>query len=475
MHEKISKIFAFAVFLLTLPLFAEENSTLPKDSIELLAQKNDSKLSHYIALPLKYTVQPVIGALLYPTVPVVNYVFEEKVIDRTIDLFSLDSKGNFLVFPTTNVLLQQSSFFGLFLLYRDAFGLEGSRWVVNYKHMLNLDWVLKTDYGISDYLGTPLYGKFGYRHSQVKLLSNYSPIVHPYERHQRDVVEYYRSDSSYSLYHRLTYPLNTQQSLGVEFKWNQYLFDEVNENVQLDLTDPVVRDLYDRKLYENYRQLSYSIQWSRDSRESHFASTFGSLHNIKLEYSDVQNSEGFFSISGFSNTYWLLGNKRFQFSREEDRQAKRELRKFSFQKAIDFLRPEQLSEFLSERKVIVSYFTFRQVFAAGRDKVPLSGLNYLGWSTPLRGYSSNRIASEGYASWSLEYRWPVIDKLDGLVFNEYALPFKNPNRIFADQIRNSWGFGLRIRKPNFFFLRLQAGFHGLNGYALTASISPTYP
>ena len=476
MHRKISNICLIFLFFGQFLAFGAENKDIEsKDSVKVVESEDQSILRKAIALPLRYTVQPVIEGLLYPTVPVVDYVFKEKVIDRAIDLFSLDKENKMMLFPTSNFLLAQGSFFGIYFLWKDAFFVPQNRWVVNYKYLINQDWRLKTDYSIRNLNNTDFSWKMGYRHKQYKNVFYTSPIEKSYDTHQDEFVEFYRSDSTYNGYGELSFALNSTQSIIVRQNIHQYNFKTPDAAKLIDGSSSTVSKLYGRKLYENYKQYLTELSWVNNTRESNYQSTYGVYRGLKLQLAQVEGGGDWIGFSGFLESFWLLGNKRYQLSREEDRQNKREYRRFSLKKAFNFLNPDQLTQFLSERKVIVSYLQFRQIKGLGDDRPPLTALNSSGWSTPLRGYSNNQLFSEGMLAWSLEYRWPIIQKLDGLFFNEYALPFENFESVNGDQIRNSWGFGFRVTKPNMFFLRMQIGFHGLNGYALTASISPTFP
>jgi hypothetical protein len=39
---------------------------------------------------------------------------------------------------------------------------------------------------------------------------------------------------------------------------------------------------------------------------------------------------------------------------------------------------------------------------------------------------------------------------------------------------NSWGFGVRVRRPDMYWFRLQLGFHGRHGVNLVLTIAPEF-
>ena len=92
---------------------------------------------------------------------------------------------------------------------------------------------------------------------------------------------------------------------------------------------------------------------------------------------------------------------------------------------------------------------------------------------PLRGYTRDYFAYN-MVGLSCEYRWPLVDMVDGVVFNEYGLFGRSWNEPQLKNLRNSWGFGIRMREPDQFFSRMEIGFHGLDGFAITLTINPEF-
>jgi outer membrane protein assembly factor BamA len=103
-----------------------------------------------------------------------------------------------------------------------------------------------------------------------------------------------------------------------------------------------------------------------------------------------------------------------------------------------------------------------------------TGYNRLGQSAPLRGYPSSHFIDRGYLLWSAEYRWPLIRRVDGTFFNEYAFLFQNPEKVNFGRFYNSWGFGFRVRTSSLFLTRAQVAFHGFEGAKLILTVSAAY-
>ena len=75
---------------------------------------------------------------------------------------------------------------------------------------------------------------------------------------------------------------------------------------------------------------------------------------------------------------------------------------------------------------------------------------------------------------SAEYRWPVDRLVDGVVFDEYAMVSDKINRRSKKNLYNSWGFGVRVRKPDMYLFRVQFAFHGWHGISLLFTIAPEF-
>jgi outer membrane protein assembly factor BamA len=102
--------------------------------------------------------------------------------------------------------------------------------------------------------------------------------------------------------------------------------------------------------------------------------------------------------------------------------------------------------------------------------MPMYGLQALGNGTPLRAYPGSRYRNYAVAAASGEYRFPILRIMDGMFFNEYGVFGRSMDRLdFVDNLRNSWGFGVRVRQPDMFLFRLEVAFNGVSGTVLNAS------
>jgi hypothetical protein len=91
----------------------------------------------------------------------------------------------------------------------------------------------------------------------------------------------------------------------------------------------------------------------------------------------------------------------------------------------------------------------------------------------LRGYTSS-YSDFATLGLSAEYRWPIDRLVDGVVFNEYAIYGRTWHSFDTENLLNSWGFGVRVRRPDLYLFRLQLGFHGLHGVSIVCTVAPEF-
>jgi outer membrane protein assembly factor BamA len=131
---------------------------------------------------------------------------------------------------------------------------------------------------------------------------------------------------------------------------------------------------------------------------------------------------------------------------------------------------QRLRQTIFSRKVLVLHFYGGQSFELPGNSMPLYGLQALGNGTPLRAYPGSRYRHYAVAATSTEYRFPILRIMDGMFFNEYGVFGPSMGRLdFAENLRNSWGFGVRVRQPDMFLFRVEMAFNGFSGAVLNVS------
>lgn len=81
--------------------------------------------------------------------------------------------------------------------------------------------------------------------------------------------------------------------------------------------------------------------------------------------------------------------------------------------------------------------------------MPLSQRFAMGGSDTLRGYEDNQFRGNSMLKATLEYRFPIVKKVQGVLFtdNGYAWDHRFQDKFDLGLIKNSFGVGLRINSP----------------------------
>ena len=65
--------------------------------------------------------------------------------------------------------------------------------------------------------------------------------------------------------------------------------------------------------------------------------------------------------------------------------------------------------------------------------------------------------------------------VDGVIFDEYGWAGREWDTIdYLADLKNSWGFGIRVRRPDLYLFRFQVGFHGAQGIVINMSVDEPF-
>jgi hypothetical protein len=64
--------------------------------------------------------------------------------------------------------------------------------------------------------------------------------------------------------------------------------------------------------------------------------------------------------------------------------------------------------------------------------------------------------------------------MDGTLFDEYGVSGRSWDKIDYLDYKNSWGFGIRVRRPDIYLFRMEVGFHGLSGAAFNMAVDEPF-
>lgn len=473
------------LFVLGLSVLAWTADPAVPDSLKVVEKKR-STLTSVVAWPFEKVIQPTFNLVLYPLKPPLTYIMKNDVIDRGIGLITLGDHQQVMLYPTFNLKPGTGTSLGGTYRHRGLISSNGrDYWVNSYNHFINADWEYRTKYSWNKLFGTELATWASFRMKEDQDASFCMKEI------SKSAYNY--ADSSWEWKAGVSNPLaknwTWQYSFGVERK----LFAEPNIDVPLLNADdapqvnPEIFDWRTRGFYQEFWQYPMEFQVTYNGKDTRFIPTNGQWARFSWSYVPVSKyvnpeedqsyansyDHDYYAFTAAYQTYFLIGKKQYSLTRAENKANQKYLKSLSLEKTMNLLNPDQLRETLLERKVIAVQLRMRQMWDADPGGAPFTGFSELGTNAPLRGYDKSLWDFNVY-SISCEYRWPLLDLVDGVVFNEYGLFGRSWDNPQWENLRNSWGFGIRVRKPRMFLTRLQLGFHGMQGVNLIMTIQPEF-
>lgn len=449
---------------------SEDSVTTTADSLD-----NQIKLYEYIAYPmlqivtwpLENILAPGVKLALYPTKAPLRYFLNENVIDRTIRLISFGDDDKIMMYPTLNLAPGTGSFTGLTLRHRALFGRPTEKMVAQGSLFVNGDWKFRSYIIASDMFGSSFTSKSSLILNRVKNTSVNQPGTNRFWlfADTSNVV-------SFALYHKLVERLGVKSSFV--FRDNHYgeappqqdTLESAFFRNEAGVFDPKFRGLH-----KDWQDRIVTAGLFRDTRNNNNIPLAGSNFNVNYHRHFTNAHHDFQGWEGTWNGYYKLGKEKYEISSEEERHAGR----MSVRKMLAKMEYDKLKRELFNRKVLALHIYAAQTYEIPGNHMPVYGLQTLGNDTPMRGYSGSRFRDYSVASWGAEYRFPVMRLVDGIMFDEFGVYGRSWDQIdFLDNLKNSWGFGIRVRRPDIYLFRAQLGFHGLHGIQLNMSVDEPF-
>ncbi|SMO51788.1 BamA/TamA family outer membrane protein [Fodinibius sediminis] len=97
-------------------------------------------------------------------------------------------------------------------------------------------------------------------------------------------------------------------------------------------------------------------------------------------------------------------------------------------------------------------------YPLGNSSVPFYEKSILGDAANLRGYRQDRFRDLGSLLLTLEYRYPIWDTWDAVLFTDQGQVFHNYRQIDLDQFHGAYGTGLRFMTASDFLFRVEIAF-----------------
>ncbi len=436
-----------------------------------------ARIYEYIAYPtlqlLTWPVEkglvPLVRTITYPARAPIRYFLEDNVIDRTRNLISFGENDRTLVYPTMNIAPGTGSRIGLTLRDNAVFTRETERLVAYAYYYVNGDYSLRAYLTASDLFGTPLFAKAGARMVRMKNAFVNQPGTNDF---------FYYSDSSEQYQFQLQCPFFfdfraigdltlRENKLGIAPPSGYPLSSSFFKNPDSLSTS---FDLAYRGIGQSFSDHVWLIGITRDTRNNENIPLIGSWMDLSWRYHDAGLGHSYHEWSGQYTKYFKLGKERYEITPEEERRrGSVSMKKFIRQ--IDY---ENLRNELFSRKVIVLHCYGAQSFEIPGNSMPVYGLQTLGNDSPLRGYAGSRFKDYTIAAFSAEYRFPILRLMDGTLFDEYGVSGRSWDQIDYLDYKNSWGFGIRVRRPDIYLFRMGIGFHGISGAAFNMAVDEPF-
>jgi len=441
---------------------AEEAS---KDSM-LVKIETKNLLLTVVSWPFVYIVQPTVEFLMYPVIPPLLYVSRENLIERGQKLITYGKNGQIMSYPLINAKVGSQANIGFAYWHSDII-LDKDNIFFSPHLYINGDWDIAMRYKKSRILGTSFYSglRASYMEYAESVFKDMSGVEHPF------------ADSSFFLHGHFGFGLAGDWGLEFGAATNFYRFDIPK------LKDTIVEVegsyAYNRGIYRDYNIYPLSLSLLYNSLDEPYAATRGQKFSFSYSYAPVSSYNGssdhnYHVVESRFINYALLGKRSYAMTVAESNINRERLKNLSFKEAIEMFNPINVKEEILDRRVLITQLKARYMIEENENKAPFIAMGKLGGNFPLRAYGDGSFTAPLVMGISNEYRWPVDRFADALIFNEYGIFSEDFSSLSISNIRNSYGFGFRIRTSRFFILRFALAFHGLHGVALILTTRPEY-
>ena len=472
------------VGVLSIPAHAKKSHETVQDT-----SSGSMSFTEIISWPFIHVIQPVFGVLVYPVSAPLHYAIDNGVAEKAVELITFGEKRNVLLYPVFNLKPGSSTMLGVCYRHRNLF-MDRDYAVVESHFYANSDTDYKIRYSKQGLFGKNLYGAM----SASAYMDRDNGFTLPGTKES-----FKQADTTLNVSLQLGFPItesrNLNFSFGTEFTYHIADFPDTKDSVLDDVKYPIE----DRGLYQGHFEIPFSMNLVFDNLDFPYAPSRGQRLSIKASYvltgkysgidvddfllaglkrteplEDGGKNHDFVSVEAFYQIYFFIGKaEKYVLSAKEARKTRKFYTDFSLNEALRVWRPENLVETLFERRVLAVQYRFHGMWEMEKGGAPYSAYPALNARYPLRGYSDAWV-SPFLMGLSLEYRWPVDRLVDGVVFDEYGMLSDRINHWSKKRLYNSWGFGVRVRKPDMYLFRMQFAFHSWHGISLVLTIAPEF-
>ncbi len=441
-----------------------------------------------LAWPFENIVEPVVTLVISPIRPPIDYVFQERIVNKAIDLVTFGKRENIIINPIMKVGSGPGSLVGVAYRHFRIMGDDNHDALrFNTQMMINGDLKMRAKYDRKKMFGTDLAFSVNYGLAQLKGNGFLFP---------GNNVEYIYADSSWAYGGSVSYPIIMGWKLEVraDRKFQHWTDPIDRRNFDDSSIDAIPEELYNRgfpnsniKEDRKFIEKDYVFTLSKSTGDSRFIPTKGYLLKFDYSYSQYDHNDhniesdikniNYHAVSMRYQRYILLGKQAFSLSKKESNENKRFIRNLNVSKLLNIFDVEALEKNFLQRKVLIIQWAMRQMIDGEEGHGAFNGYSSIGNSTPLRGYSREGV-NKAMISTSMEYRFPLLRLVDGTFFVDLATV--GSNLIALDELthtnnfKTSWGIGMRMRKSGLFISRLQLGVAGFHTLKFNLTVSPAY-
>jgi len=455
----MKKVFA----LLFLMVFCASAQGAGEDS-SVVKIEQKSLLLTVVSWPFVYIIQPSVEFLIYPVIPPLIYVSRENLIEKGENLITFGENRQIMFYPLINAKVGSQANIGFAYWHSDIF-LNNDNMYFSPHLYVNADWDATLRYRKKNIFGSSFYWGLGasYREDGDNSFRDTEGVTYSY------------ADSSAHLGSSVGFALSKRWGLEFNASISRYRFDLPN------LNDDVWegKHVSNRGFYKKFDSYPFGLALLHNSLDEPYAATRGRKFSLGYVYAPVSRYSGsadhnFHVIESRLVNYSLLGGKSYAMTISESNANREKLMNLSFAEAIEIFNPINIKEEVLDRRVFITQIRARYMLEENEGKAPFISMSRLGGNFPLRAYADGYFTAPLVAGISTEYRWPIDRFADALIFNEYGIYGNDFSHLSVSNIKNSYGFGFRIRTPKLFITRFAIAFHGLQGVTLIMTTRPEY-
>ena len=439
----------------------------------------------YFLWPFSHIFQPALDILIYPFAAPVHYVNKNNLFERAENLAALGPNRNIYLYPTFNLKPGTRTQLGFAYRHRNMV-FNKDYFVAQASLFVNSDLKFTTRYSKRNLFGTDFVigGRLDWSLDRNAEMS----IPRSLTLFDSDESFLY-TDSTYSAQLRLGHPIpficNMDFQIEGVAEHKYFNYPDVEDSV---LTDHPKFKPNERGMYQHFYQFPFKFTLTYDNTDAPFVPTRGSRISTTWRYVNVTKYHGE-NVTSKSNVYdhdfqmfdlvaqhyFYLGKDDSQYglSAKEAREFRRFYTDFSWDETLRLWRPENIRNTLLNRRVLAVQFRLSEMWEMEKGGAPFSAFPTAGGTYPLRGYT-RRFTDYAMKGISVEYRWPIDRLVDGVLFDEYVMYGRHWYSVDGEKMVNSWGFGIRVRKPDLYLFRIQLAFHGFDGFAAICTVAPEF-